>query len=65
MRRNKNVDKRMNGSSFKTWQDLYYDGEVEFYHLYCEETGDIVTVKEMDGWDSYDDLEEDDVDWDD
>lgn len=60
MRRNKNI-------KLKTWEDAYYDGIVTDprYEDFCEETQKVIKRKSNDGWDKYEDLEEDDIEWDD
>jgi hypothetical protein len=54
------MQRRRNGHSIKTAEDAYYDGEIDpRYEGFCEETGTKFTYKQDDGWDSYEELEED------
>lgn len=39
----------------KTWQDLYYDGEIEYEDDFCEETRELIELDKNHGWD---DIEE-------
>lgn len=40
-----------------TWEDLYFDGEIDFFEeSYCEETGEIITLTHS--WDDYEELYE-------
>jgi hypothetical protein len=54
------MQRRRNGHSIKTAEDAYYDGEIDpRYEGFCEETGAKFTYKQDDGWDSYEEFEED------
>lgn len=59
MRKHKNI-------KLQTWQDVYYDGRIDSkYESFDEDTQRYVELTTDDGWDKYEDHEEDDVAWDD
>ena len=48
-----------------SWDDVYYDGRIDSkYEGFCEYAQQIVNLEINDGWDSYEESEED-VDWED
>ena len=50
-----------------TWQDLYYDGKIDYEDGFCEDTQEIVKLDENHGWDDFEELAEEEFSdlWDD
>lgn len=58
------MKKIFNGHSRITWEEMYYDGHLDLIEeYYDEETGKIIRLKVEDGWDSFEDYEEDEDLW--